>query len=279
MDGSRALYAHAISVIRLSFVEIEADEIGKPPEWFKVINSIKRERDWRYVAKGEGVGDPSKIVLLVGWDDSKLPSESFQPSATEMGIKHTLCAQLQPLITQPPEIFTFWHSQGRSTPNLITTANRGRIPNGMRQFLMVCGPTDVVEPGVMAIEKSLIEFWNNREGGRFDEDVYHDDYDGAVVGVVEGMKPKDGEVTYGLVLTWRNREGRARFQNPGVADPTLSAWLQKLYGGRFWEDNIATRLREMKEQGAVVSSWDYWRAEIVRDKKGETMIAKAEDLW
>lgn len=48
--------------------------------------------------------------------------------------------------------------------------------------------------------------------------------------------------TVWLLLVWKDRESRDKFKDPEHADPDLGHPVTSLYGGAFWQKEIAGRL-------------------------------------
>jgi hypothetical protein len=275
MDDSGST-PHAITVVRLSFQSSAQETVGKSSQWFRVLNGIKTLPGWRYTAKGEEVGDSAKVVLIIGWRDNAAPPVAFRPNDQ---VPEEL-SPIQPQLTQRPYLFTLWHAHGGATPNLLTTAYRGRLQNSIREVMRISGPTSIVEPRVLEIYKTLVRFWKDREEGRSGHEIYQDKFDGVLYARLDEDAPKaENHCMLALVLNWSSPQGRTDFCDPGFADPNLDRWLQETYGLDFWDKTVAKPLKKLVEQGATVSSWDYHNALMAQDKKGKNMLATSEALW
>jgi hypothetical protein len=279
----------AISIVRLSFQQSAQSKIDVSPQWYKALERITKEANFRYVARGEGVDDACDIMLLVGWTHGTHPSAAFLPeSSTPSGRNGKLDAvfvPLLPFLSGKPRVSTLWHTYERASGNLLTTSFRGRgFDDPIMEFMTIRGPAGVVEPGVKAIESTLSEFWTRREMSRFDEDVYRDTFDGVLsASLDDGLDAHEppsqpGETTSVLFLKWSSRKGRAEFQDATIPDPTIGP-AQADYPIDFWQERVAKPLQRLVEEGATISSWDYHRAKLATDKKGSQLVANVSDIW
>ncbi|KAH6894713.1 hypothetical protein B0T10DRAFT_258851 [Thelonectria olida] len=279
----------AISIVRLSFQQSAQSKIDVSPQWYKTMDRITKEANFRYVARGEGVDDACDIMLLVGWTHGTQPSAAFLPQSPAASAGHgnldAVFAPLLPFLSQRPRVRTLWHTYERANANLLTTSFRGRGFNDpIMEFMTIRGPPGVVGPEVKAIESTLSEFWERREMSRFDEDVYRDTFDGVLLASLDdGLDAHEtpsepGATTFVIFLKWSSREGRAEFQDPTISDPTIGP-AQANYPIDFWREQVAKPLQRLVEEGATISSWDYHKAKLATDKRGSQLVANASDIW
>ncbi|KAF7553862.1 hypothetical protein G7Z17_g3329 [Cylindrodendrum hubeiense] len=281
-----------VSIIRLSFKPSARDKVDVSPEWYKTMVMITKEPNFRYVARGEGVDDTCDLMLMVGWIDGTNPSAAFQSTATSTSGPDSLLlgssgldkilSPLQAFLSQRFRALTLSHNRDEYSPTLLTTTFRGVLWEPMREVLTIRGHVRLVEPGVKAIETTLDDYILYREGARFSDASKALLFNGVTMARLDhnnyGSSGEHDELaTFALILTWSNREGRTRFQDPTLPDLTLTPGMRLHYP--FWHEKVTKPLQALVEQGATVSSWDYHKADLVQNKKGIPMVHKGEKPW
>ena len=271
-----------ISLVHLFVQPSALDKIGASPQWYKAMDKITKEPNFRYVARGEAIDDAGHLILLVGWTHGTAPSPAFLPTAQD---PPPALAPIAPFLTQRPRVCTLRHSYAQEGGNMLTTSARGRMDNAMIEFMTVRGPAEKVEPALKAIEAALRKYRELRDGPRQSDTIYSDTWDGVhLLGLDDDVADKedqrqDGDVCLALFLRWSSREGRDEFQDPALPDRSVDPGLQPYYPSNLWQESVAKPLQTLREQGVTIESWDYHKAKLATNKRGGQLVASPSDIW
>lgn len=186
---------------------------------------------------------------------------------------------LLPLLDGDPEVLLFCCEGDRISPHAFSTARGFAGPDPLREFMVIRGPRDVLEPAIKSLSRALLDFRMIREGARADNSgdkyAFHLHFDGWIeddYGSEEDGEARDGKKqqrSFVLLPSWSSREGRAEFQDPAIGEKALPEHLKHLYGPDFWEKTVTLPLRKLEaENGVIVTSWDYHNAGLAEDRKG-----------
>ncbi|KAK7430502.1 hypothetical protein QQZ08_003021 [Neonectria magnoliae] len=284
-------FKNAVSMVRLPFKPSARDKVDVSPEWYETMAKITKEPNFRYVARGEGVDDTCDVMLMVGWIDGARPSAAFVPAGTSTAGSDstpagssgldTILAPLQPFLSERPRVTTLSHRRNGASPNFLTTAFRGTLMEPMKEVLMVRGRASRVEPVMKAIATAFREYTDYREGATFSGGSRNYLFNGAILASLDdtygSSREHDAPASFALILTWSNREGRTKFQDPTLPDLTLTPGMRP--SEPFWQEKVAKPLQALVEQGATISSWDYHRTALVKDDRGLPILGKGETVW
>ncbi|KAK7415732.1 hypothetical protein QQX98_005645 [Neonectria punicea] len=284
-------FKNAVSIVRLPFQPPARDKVDVSPEWYETMVMISQEPNFRYVARGEGVDDTCDVMLMVGWMDGAKPSAAFASAGGSAGGSDststgssdldTIFAPLQPFISEKPRITTLSHRRNRASPRFLTTAFRGTLREPTKELLTVRGRASLVEPAMKAIATTFRGYIDYREAATFSGGSRKYLFNGAILASVDdnydGSEGHDEQASYAFILTWSNRKGRTKFQDPTLPDLTLTPGMRS--SEPFWQEEVEKPLQALVEQGATISSWDYHKTDLVKGKDGLPILAKGETVW
>jgi hypothetical protein len=282
-----------LTVVRIPIKEASRDEVLTSPQWFDVLDSILAEPNRRFIINAWEVDD-SKLDLLIGWKADTGPSAAFLSSGPNL---EQLLAPIHPFrLSEVPQVINMHREDTRMGCMLLECAKFGGsaklgLPDRIMEVMLVRGPEKSVEPAMKDIEESLNGYshyqrlcsgWKHAAPGypfngitflfREDDNKQGDkeiDHDGAA---------DTQEARFALFMRWSGRTERSLFQDPAVLS-SGNVPPEEAYGNRYWEDNVATKLRSLIEQGASVSSWDYMDATISRSRERKLTISRKDKIW
>lgn len=279
---------YCLTILRLPVQEVTREQVFNSPQWFDVLEPILSYSNWRFTFLAQEV-DSTKLDVFIGWKPNTYPAAMFTQQDGDLDsllspLCH-FCGPDKPQVINLYALDTKMSSYGLRTEKI---KNEDRI----MEALTVHGPAEIVERKMSEIQDILEIYLEQRS--IWIGLANHRHYKHAMVGRVflftelqkstlEGASRANPEspptATLTLFIEWSDEEARSQFHDPEVPDPHFPTSSRGLLKSDFWETWIESRLKELTDQGASVTSWDYEKAKIAKGRDGHVTTLRRDKLW